>query len=318
MNKNFILFDKNSNIQRTATAVVKFNFEGKEYLIYSVEENDQNDQIFVSRIVLNSEGKTFIDNIFPEEKNKLNNVVYNIVILVPSEAQKGSTFAILSNELRDKYSIEISMFSSVTDVQEYYKDCSVAITSKILVDNAIKFYDDNLNNKVEEVVSVPTWTSPVDVTAPVPAISVNEEIKTPEPGIVPVQEPIVQVNVQPNVVEPIVSVSTPNLDDASSVNVGIEPVSVEANVVGQVEQTVQNNVDSIVSEKQPNPQIEKLAIVSDPSLGFSVSQTNSQPNFIRNKKAGFANSKYIIIGTVCLVLAIAVVVVAYFLIRNMK
>lgn len=298
MNKNFILFDKNNNIQRTATAVVKFNFEGKEYLIYSVEENDQNDQIFVSRIVLNSEGKTFIDNIFPEEKNKLNNVVYNIVILVPSEAQKGSTFAILSNELRDKYSIEISMFSSVTDVQEYYKDCSVAITSKILVDNAIKFYDDNLNNKVEEVVSVPTWTSPVDVTAPVPAISVNEEIKTPEPVIVPVQEPIVQVNVQPNVVEPI--------------------VSVEANVVGQVEQTVQNNVDSIVSEKQPNPQIEKLAIVSDPSLGFSVSQPNSQPNFIRNKKAGFANSKYIIIGTVCLVLAIAVVVVAYFLIRNMK
>ena len=34
--------------------------------------------------------------------------------------------------------------------------------------------------------------------------------------------------------------------------------------------------------------------------------------------AGNANTKYIIIGTICLVLAIAVVVAAYFLIKNMK
>ena len=40
-----------------------------------------NKQIFVSKLILNSEGKSFIDNILPEEKNKLSNVVYNIIIL---------------------------------------------------------------------------------------------------------------------------------------------------------------------------------------------------------------------------------------------
>ena len=34
------------------------------------------------------------------------------------------------------------------------------------------------------------------------------------------------------------------------------------------------------------------------------------------KKAGFAINKYIIIGTVCLLLAVAVVVVAYILIQK--
>lgn len=330
MNKNFILFDKNNNVQRTATAVVKFNFEGKDYLIYSVEENEQNDQIFVSRIVLNSEGKTFIDNILPDEKGKINNIVYNIVILVPSEAQKGATFETLSSDLRNKYFTEISLFSSVMDVQEYFNECSVAITSKILVDTAIKFYEENLNKNLVEVDSVPTWTSPVEVTAPVPSAPVNEEIKTPEPVIVPVQEPIVQVNVQSNVVEPVSFVSKSNLEDVSNVLVSTpevagEPVSAlntvpfsaETSVVNQVEHVEPvnvNNVEPFVSEQETNQQIEKLVIVSDPSLGLGV----SQPNVVKNRKAGFANSKYVVVGTICLVLAIAVVIVAYFLITNMK
>lgn len=316
MNKNFILLDKINNIQKTARTVVKFNFEGKDYLVYSVEENEQNDQIFVSRIVLNSEGKTFIDNIFPEEKGKLNNIVYNIVILIPSEAQKGSTFDALSGELRDKYSTEVSVFTSEMGVQEYYNDCSVAITSKILVDNAVKYYEENLDKKPVETVSVPTWTSPVEVTAPVPT-PVKEEIKIPEPVITPVQEVVHEVNVQPNVVEPINNVSIPNLEVVSEPVSVLNTDSVNSTVAKQVEQIPQENMvipEPSVSIQQSNPQIEKLAIVSDPSLGMGV----SQPNVVKNRKAGFANSKYIIIGTVCLVLAVVVVVVAYFLIKNMK
>ena len=67
---------------------------------------------------------------------------------------------------------------------------------------------------------------------------------------------------------------------------------------------------------EPNPQAEKLAVVSDPSLNSAG--LNLQPNVARRNSAGNANTKYIIIGTICLVLAIAVVVAAYFLIKNMK
>ena len=66
-------------------------------------------------------------------------------------------------------------------------------------------------------------------------------------------------------------------------------------------------------EVLPNPQAQKLAIISDPSLGFGISDNN-----LPKEKAGFANTKYIVIGTVCLVLAVVVVIVAYILISNMK
>lgn len=59
---------------------------------------------------------------------------------------------------------------------------------------------------------------------------------------------------------------------------------------------------------------DNIAVVSDPSLG--ASGFNVQPNLGKQKNAGFTLNKYIIIGTVCILLAIAVVVVAYILIQK--
>lgn len=298
MNKSFMLLDKQNNLQKTASVVVKFNFEGKDYLVYSVDENEQNNQIFVSRLVLNSEGKIFIDNILPEEKGKLNNIVYNIVILIPSEVQKGSKFDDLMTNLFDKFSVKLSSNISDMDIQEYFSNCSVAITSKVLVETAIKFYDENLNKKIEDNSTViPTWTAPVEATAPVPATLEPEKVIEPvsiDSVVHPVQDSVVVANLdlQSNPVESSSSVPTP------------------ANEVVDSTPVMQEKVDNV----QPNPQIEKLAIVSDPSLGIGVAQTNVG----RNKKAGFANTKYIVIGTVCLLLAVAVVIIAYVLISNMK
>ena len=108
MNKKIIVQDKNNNIQKEADTIIKFNFENKDYLIYSIEENEENRQIFVSKLILNSEGKYFIDNILPEEKGKLNNIVYNIVILTPTEAKKGIDGLLLINGLTDKFSVKLS------------------------------------------------------------------------------------------------------------------------------------------------------------------------------------------------------------------
>jgi len=174
MNKSFVLLDKNNNLQKNATVIVKFSLEGKDYLVYSVDENEQNSQIFVSKLILNSEGKYFIDNILPDEKGILNNIVYNIVILVPSDAQKGTLFEVLSNSLMEKFSVKLSLDIPSLDMQEYYSNCSVAITSKILVNAAIKLYKENLVVIPTDVVSsVPTWTAPVEVTAPTPVDNHN-------------------------------------------------------------------------------------------------------------------------------------------------
>ena len=318
MNKSFVLFDRNNNLQKNATVVVKFNCDGKDYLIYCVDENEQNSQIFVSRLVVNSEGKYFIDNVLADEKGKLNNVVYNIVILVPSDAQKGSTYDVLISGLLEKFGAKLSSDIPALDTQEYYSNCSVAITSKILVEAAAKYYNDNLNAKVEDVVSVPTWTAPTEVTAPTPAPvsptleaipSVSDVVQTVQPNVTVPVTPVVDAQVQPtNVVEtpapavvpqPVVSAVVPEVS-ATVNNTTVSSVPTPA-------VTVQNPQVSV------NPQAEKLAVVSDPSIGINT----MQPNLGKNKEAGFANTKYIAIGTSCLVLAIGVVITAFILINNM-
>ena len=80
--------------------------------------------------------------------------------------------------------------------------------------------------------------------------------------------------------------------------------------------SINNNV--LPENNMPNPQAEKLAIVSDPSLA-SITGTApiaGQPNVAKLNNKGKANVKYIIIGTICILLAIAVVVVAYILIQK--
>lgn len=302
MDKSFTLLDRN-NTQKNANVVVKFNFEGMDYLVYSIDENEQNSQIFVSHLILNSEGKYFIDNILPEEKNKLNNIVYNIVILMPTEAQKGNSFEQLSKNLLDKFSVKLSPVVPILEIQEYYNSSSIALTNKLLVNNAIKFYEENVNKKVEEEINLPTWTAPMEVTAPTPVdvnINASEKVTT-----------VTTVQPSENVISaPLNLHSAPVLDSLASNEI---PAPVPTNKIDSEPMSVPVSMteQELVT---PNPQIQKLAIMSDPSLGIGL----TQPNVNKNKKAGFANTKYIVIGTVCLVLAIVVVIVVYILISNMQ
>ena len=315
MNNTFILFDKNNNVEKIANLIVKFNFEDKDYLVYSVEENEQNSQIFVSRLILNSEGKYFIDNILVDEKNKISNIVYNIVILLPTDYEKGIDFETLINNLYSKFSVKLLNVLPELVKQEYYADCSIAITSKILVDNAVKVYSNNLFSKQETIEIIPTWTSPVEATAPTPVVEVNS---AEEPAVVSVpvdvsSEKVEDINenlLNNNIVEQPEAIS----DDK------VLSLSVDETIdTPEIINSVQDSALPVLTEENtsaevvlPNPQTEKLAIVSDPSLGIGV----TQPNVMQNKKAGFANTKYVVIGTVCLVLSIAVIVAAYFLIKN--
>ena len=300
MNKSFMLLDSNNNMQKNANVVVKFNYEGKDYLVYSISENEQNSQIFVSKLIVNSEGKYFIDNIVAEEKAKLSNIVYNIVILVPTESQKGISYEELSKNYFDKFNLTLSIDIPELTLQNYYSNCSIAITNKVLVENAVQFYNKNLVTDEEEgSILIPTWTAPVAVTAPVDApLEVNANSVNVTPAVsIPSVDPVINANVQSTPVPEVVVASTPVVSN------DIVPTAVEPALN-----------DTQVTDIQTNPQVEKLAIVSDPSLGIGV----SQPNVGKIKKAGFANTKYLVIGTICLLLAVAVVVVAYFLITNMQ
>lgn len=316
MNKNFVLMDKTNNTQRNATAVIKFNYENNDYLIYSIDENEVNKQIFVSKLILNSEGKSFIDNILPEEKNKLSNVVYNIIILTPSNFKKGALANNLLKDIKEKLMVNLSLEIPELGSQEYFANCSIAITNKEFVEDAIKFYNDNLNmEKVQEQIPVtPTWTIPTEEPVAINELSINQEPMQNNINISPIPSAIPQTNPQPV----IPNATSNNIESVPTEPVNIVNPTIETPNQVVTPETVQiPNIEGQKLNNIPNPQAEKLnnvAVVSDPSLGNSG--LNIQPNIGKQKNAGFTLNKYIVIGTVCILLAIAVVIVAYILIQK--
>ena len=316
MNKNFVLMDKTNNTQKNATAVIKFNYENNDYLIYSIDENEVTKQIFVSQLILNSEGKSFIDNILPEEKNKLSNVVYNIIILTPSNFKKGALANNLLKDIKEKLMVNLSLEIPELGSQEYFANCSIAITNKEFVEDAIKFYNDNLNmEKVQEQIPVtPTWTIPTEEPVAINEPRINQEPMQNNINISPIPNAMPQTNPQPAI---------PNATSNNIESVPTEPVNIVNPTIETPNQVVTPktvqipNIEGQELNTIPNPQAEKLnnvAVVSDPSLGNSG--LNIQPNIGKQKNAGFTLNKYIVIGTVCILLAIAVVIVAYILIQK--
>lgn len=331
METKIILIDKINNLEKEATAIVKLNFESKDYLIYSIRENEENCQIFASRLVLNSEGAYFLDNITAEEKGKLNTLIYNLVILIPTENKKGTDSKTLLNDISSKYFAKVSMEIPEFSNQEYYSNCSFAITNKALVEEAINFYKNNLQVEKKEEINntIPSWdipsadtavtsvemptTSPVEISvdSPLPDNNINVENNNSLPSEVTIPEP----SVEPTAQVPNISLNIPNIEPT----VNNQPVE-----FAQLE-TPTSTVQEPVAEKStlgPTPEVPNVAIVSDPTILNAVNASaptmvnNNVTENVENKKAGFAINKFIVIGTICLVLAIAVVIVAYVLIHQ--
>lgn len=309
--KEFMLSDKLSGIEKKAIARIKFNYENNDYLIYTIDENEDNVQIFVSKLTVNSEGKIFIDNISLEEKNKLNGIVYNIVVKLPVEVKKGVDPKTLINSL----GVKLSVPDSISEKQEYYRDCSFAITSKLAINGAEEFVKSTSVNEVKEESAVPTWNIPsIGYPNPVNESTINNEVPITMAPSAPTSDAPAVAPEPENVVTPLVS--TPN-DFVIPVNTNVDTNN-DVNVVPMPFENKEplNNVENVNVVDEPNPQ---LAVLNDPSvmnINPNLQKNNGKPEML--KKAGFANSKYVIIGTVCIVLAIAVAVVAYILISNMK
>lgn len=69
-----------SNVEREACVVTAFENDGHEYIIYSIDRDEKDANVFVSRLEKNSEGKNVLVDINDaEEKNKVNSIVNDIV-----------------------------------------------------------------------------------------------------------------------------------------------------------------------------------------------------------------------------------------------
>lgn len=75
----FKITDEN-NVEREASVVTVFENNGIEYVIYSIDRDENDVNIFVSRLVKDENGKTIIVDISDDaEKSRINDIVNDIV-----------------------------------------------------------------------------------------------------------------------------------------------------------------------------------------------------------------------------------------------
>ena len=78
---DFMIKDEN-NIERQATLITVVENEGNDYVVYSIDRDQNNVNIFVSKLVKDSAGNdVIIDIADPSEKARLNELVREIIKL---------------------------------------------------------------------------------------------------------------------------------------------------------------------------------------------------------------------------------------------
>lgn len=275
MNKKILLVDKINNIQKEATCILLFQNNNDNYLIYYLDENNGNKQIFVSKVIRNTEGKCFISDINNNDKNRINSIVYNIVIVLPA-ANNNNVIEDFENKNNIKISLEPLNFES----QNYLSNSRVAITSEILVNNCINFYNKHLNS------------------------GQNNDVQNKDS---------MQVQMINNIDVPTIPIEANNiLDNSNTVQTN--------NVIPQVNNsTVVNELPSVNPQMQIIGSIESNAPVQIASNNDEnlIKNNNDNNNDNNDNNEGFVINTAIVVGTIALLLAVTIVTFTFITIKKM-
>ena len=96
--KNVKVIDEH-NIDRDANVICSVDVDGTDYVIYSIERDAENDNVFVSKLIKNNDGTSNMVNIDDSiEKNKLNDIIKELITYsINSEDDKTTGTVTLSD-----------------------------------------------------------------------------------------------------------------------------------------------------------------------------------------------------------------------------
>lgn len=265
MNNKIVKTVDEHNIDRDANVMFAFDLSGSEYVSYRIGRDEEQDNIFVSKVIKNIDGTYNMINIdYSNEKAKLNSIVMSLVeSAVKSPADKlagdavnlsdGTSIKFMAVNFNKEQRIEVrktyvtTVKKEVSRVAEKYYDVVVPVVQPQVVDDIFPtVIPASSEVKVvmpEVVVATPT---PTVVETPAP-VTVTPIVETPVVTVAPSVTPV--PSVQPaTVVTPEVVASTPVAQPATVVS----PVVPEINVV-QPQTTVvaEPMIESNVVEQQP-------------------------------------------------------------------
>ena len=122
------IIDKETNQKMMATIICGICYQGDCYIIYTVRREQEEANVFVSKLIRNSQGYAMDFEFANGEKEVLDNIVQKFLNRESKEVLESDGFSILENvELNDKKYFDI-------------KKCYVSTVSRDLIKNFLIYY----------------------------------------------------------------------------------------------------------------------------------------------------------------------------------
>lgn len=240
MNNKIVKTVDEHNIDRDANVMFAFDLEGSEYVAYRISRDEEQDNLFVSKVLKNLDGTFNMINVDDStEKSKLNSIVMGLVeSSVKSSADKlpsdtlslsdGKLIKFISVIFNKEQKIEVrktyvtTVKKEVSRVAEKYYDIVVVKEEPKVVEDIFPTVTPVVDAVVSEPVIEPaTVVEPVVVESPVLTVpvvetpKVEQQVTTPVSPVVEVvtpivsEQPVIPVVDPATVSQPSVSVSAP-------------------------------------------------------------------------------------------------------------
>lgn len=202
--RNIKVIDEHS-IDRKANIICAFAVDGSDYVVYWIERDNENDNIFISKILKNIDGTSSMVNIDDtSEKERMTEVVKEIIkysidsgenklsgnsITLPGGKQIGVVSVLFNKEqnINVQKTYVTTVKKAVTKVSEEYYD--IPFESPKTVEEPSQIFETVAEPIVEPVKEESPVIAPVESIPSMPASPVVEPIPTPviEPSVTPLE-----------------------------------------------------------------------------------------------------------------------------------
>ena len=243
--KNIKVIDEH-NIDRNANIMFAFELEGSEYVTYWIERDEENSNIFVSKVIKNIDNTySMLDVEDTNEKNKLNEIIKALITnSVESQADKlaGNSVTLGDGKVVKFISVSFNKEQRLNIPKTY-----ITTVKKEVVRVAEKYY------YVELVVEQPKVVENIFPTVTEPSNDIFPEIPV-QPTPVVVETP----QVVDSVLEMPVITETPVITPTASVEVPVQILPTEVPVVENASATA---VVEPIAVTQPTPVVAETPVV---------------------------------------------------------
>lgn len=270
-NKSIKVIDEH-NIDRVANVICAIDVDGSDYVVYSIERDSDNDNIFVSKLVKNINETSNVVNIDDSmEKDKLSSLVKELIkYAVDNESldQNERKISLPSGKVVNIIVAMIDKKEQNINVQKTYITTVKKAVTKVSEDfYKIESNSIDVGSQMDNIFSDFGVPSEEEV-APLPDIVPNVVEPNKEETINTIPEPQMIDSTIPNIINPVVE-NTPSTINNDLSNETLIPQNIVSPVVNDIKIETVPTVKSSVEHSQDLPHAvspEPVPVIQSPVL----------------------------------------------------